>query len=128
MSQKKVSGIIYSVLLAICLVVLGYLLGSGHGTKQVQVITGTSPHIRHSATAAAHKSGGNSNMAAIVDLNTVDQVQLETLPGIGPTLAERIISYRESIGKFETKEQLLEIPGIGQAKYEQIADLVTVGG
>ena len=128
MSQKKVSGIIYFILLAICFVVLGYLLGSGHGTKQVQVIIGESPHIRHSTTAAAYKSEGNSNMAAVVDLNAVNQAQLETLPGIGPTLAERIISYRESIGRFESKEQLLEVPGIGQAKYEQIADLVTVGG
>lgn len=60
-----------------------------------------------------------------VNLNTADSAALETLPGIGPTLAQRIIDYRQSHGPFERIEDLLQVSGIGQATFEGMKDLIT---
>ncbi len=70
------------------------------------------------STAAA--SGG------LLNLNSATAPQLELLPGIGPTLAQSIVSYREAHGLFRSLDDLLDVPGIGPAKLEQIRGLVTV--
>jgi competence protein ComEA len=70
------------------------------------------------STAAA--SGG------LLNINSATAPQLELLPGIGPTLAQSIISYREAHGLFRSVDNLLDVPGIGPAKLEQIRGLVTV--
>ena len=51
-----------------------------------------------------------------IDLNTAGYFDLQALPGIGPALAERIISYRDSVGKFQSVEELQKVKGIGKAK------------
>ena len=61
-----------------------------------------------------------------LDLNTATAAELETLPGIGPVLAERILTYRAEIGEFSTVEQLQEVKGIGAKKLDAIRDLVVV--
>lgn len=61
-----------------------------------------------------------------IDLNAADQAQLETLPRIGPALAERIIAWREDNGGFTSIEDLLAVPGIGDKLLESLRDLVTV--
>ena len=64
----------------------------------------------------------------IVNINTATAAQLETLPGIGPVLAERIVAYRDEHGSFRAVEELTKVKGIGTAKVEAILDLITVGG
>ena len=61
-----------------------------------------------------------------LDLNAATAAGLETLPGIGPVLAERILAYRAEIGGFATVEQLLEVRGIGEKKLDAVRDLVVV--
>ena len=68
--------------------------------------------------------GGSSG--SLVNLNTADSAALETLPGIGPSIAAAIIRHREQHGAFSRVEGLLEVPGIGEAKLEQLASLVSV--
>lgn len=65
---------------------------------------------------------------ALVDLNTADQAALETLPGIGPVLAERIIDYRAEHGPFQDAAQLMLVDGIGDKLFSRLAALVTVSG
>jgi competence protein ComEA len=60
----------------------------------------------------------------VLSINQASATDLESLPGVGPVLAERIVSYRESNGRFEAVEDLLEVPGIGEAKLDAIRDLV----
>lgn len=61
-----------------------------------------------------------------VNLNTADAATLDTLPGIGASLAGRIISYREANGPFQATEDLVKVSGIGQSTYDKLKDLVTV--
>jgi competence protein ComEA len=61
-----------------------------------------------------------------VDLNTATAEQLDTLPGVGPATAAAIIAHREQHGPFTSVDQLLDVRGIGEAKLEQLRDLVSV--
>ena len=63
----------------------------------------------------------------LIDINTASQSELETLPGIGPTTAQKIIEYREQNGAFVSIEELINVSGIGPGLYERIKDLITVG-
>ncbi|MBX3195086.1 MAG: ComEA family DNA-binding protein [Microbacteriaceae bacterium] len=61
-----------------------------------------------------------------VNLNTADAAALETLPRIGPAMAQRILDWRERNGRFASVEDLLDVAGIGAATLDQLRDLVTV--
>lgn len=61
-----------------------------------------------------------------VNINTALQTELETLPGIGPSLAQRILEYRETNGKFQKIEDLKNVKGIGDSKYSNIKDYVCI--
>jgi len=61
-----------------------------------------------------------------ISINRADAWLLDALPGIGPALAQNIIQYRGENGPFESIEKLMRVPGIGQAKYDGLSDLITV--
>jgi competence protein ComEA len=63
-----------------------------------------------------------------ININLAGQAELETLPGIGPTLARRIVTHREENGPFSTIADLLAVSGIGDAKLSQVEPMITVGG
>lgn len=69
------------------------------------------------------KYGGKSNM---ININTATQTELESLSGIGPSTALKIINYREEHGKFKSIEEIKEVPGIGDAKFNSIKDMIEV--
>lgn len=62
----------------------------------------------------------------LVNINTADAQQLQALPGIGPAISERIVQYRQTHGPFKTKEDIKNVQGIGDKKFEAIKDLITV--
>ncbi|MGN1299380.1 MAG: helix-hairpin-helix domain-containing protein [Candidatus Scatovivens sp.] len=61
-----------------------------------------------------------------ININKATQTELETLPGIGPSLALKIIRYREENGKFNNIEELKNVKGVGENKYEEIKELIKV--
>ncbi|WP_252226973.1 helix-hairpin-helix domain-containing protein [Caldicoprobacter algeriensis] len=61
-----------------------------------------------------------------VNINTADEATLDTLPGIGPSKAKRIIEYREQNGPFKSIEEIKNVSGIGDKTFEQLKDLITV--
>lgn len=63
-----------------------------------------------------------------IDINAAGQEEFMALPGIGEVLANRILAWREEQGGFSRVEDILNVEGIGKGKYENIIDLITVGG
>ena len=61
-----------------------------------------------------------------VNVNEADAKELESIRGIGPMLAQRILQFREANGPFEQLEDLVQVPGIGQAKFDKIKSQVTL--
>ncbi|HVE92927.1 MAG TPA: ComEA family DNA-binding protein [Actinomycetota bacterium] len=87
------------------------------GDKVVLPVRGQSDGPPGSAGAAAAKK---------VNLNTATVAELDTLPGIGPATAQKILDFRTQHGSFKTVKDLGKVPGIGARKLEQLADLVSV--
>ena len=70
--------------------------------------------------------GGGTGGGGLVNLNTATPEQLQTLPGVGPVLAQRIIDYREQNGHFRSVADLRKVTGIGDARYNELKARVTV--
>lgn len=103
----------------------GFFIGRNHGRVPVQ--------IRALPTAAAGTESSVSGETGpvqpeVVNINTATAAELQTLPGIGPVLAQRILDYREANGPFRSVGDLGLVNGIGEKKLEEIWDYVTTGG
>ena len=70
--------------------------------------------------------GAGAGGAGLININTADAAALETLPGIGPALASRIIAWRDANGGFRAVDELLAVSGIGQKTLDGFRDQVTV--
>jgi competence protein ComEA len=82
---------------------------------------------RRGEAAGPSSTSSPASDSTVVDINSADQTALETIPGIGPVKAAAILEYRESAGRFESVEELLEVTGIGPATLESMRAHVTAG-
>ena len=82
--------------------------------------------VGESAAGGAGGAGRAVGGGGAININSADAAALETLPGVGPVLASKIIAYRESNGPFKSPQDLDDVSGIGPALLEQIVPLVTV--
>lgn len=89
-----------------------------------QVVAGQAASVP--GTSASAVAPGASPGAALVSLNSADQTQLETLPGVGPVTAAAILQWRADNGAFTSVDQLIEVSGIGEKTLAQIAPFVTL--
>lgn len=125
-------GLVLLVLLCLgCAFALGVVFGRGSGWEQVVL---TSYLVEYRDPSSGEPESAAESDAPIwepsetkpVNINTASQAQLEMLPGIGPALAEAILSYRTDFGPFVTTEQLMEVPGIGEKRYAAVEKLICV--
>ena len=126
MKGKKIPLILFGMLLVCLSFALGYLLGNGSGETVVAVSTQAPEKVVRNEDPFSGKTVEFDE--GLINLNTADRSQLETLPGIGPELAERILAYREENGLFVAKEQIMDVDGIGEVRYEKLEALITIGG
>ena len=80
-----------------------------------------------SGGGAGAGAGGHGTDGGVIDLNTADADALDTLPGVGPVLAERIIDWRTEHGRFTSIDELAEVSGIGEKLLGRLRDKVRVG-
>ena len=69
---------------------------------------------------------GGTTLSTKININKATQTELETIPGIGPSTALKIINYRKENGKFSSIEDIKNISGIGDAKFENIKDYISI--
>ena len=69
---------------------------------------------------------GKLNTGTQININTADKNELDSLPGVGPALAERIMEYRQTNGTFNDLEELKKVPGIGPSKFEKLKEKITL--
>ncbi|WEV58266.1 helix-hairpin-helix domain-containing protein [Bifidobacterium sp. ESL0728] len=98
--------------------------GAGQNSDTSGALTSANPSAQSGVTGASTGvSGSNSNL---INLNNADSTQLQQIKGVGPVMAQKIIEYRASIGRFTSVDQLLNVSGIGQKTLEKIRGQVTV--
>jgi len=94
---------------------------------QGEVVAGAPPVAPGGAGASGGSGGSGSGAAAVkVNLNTATLAELDTLPRIGPTMAQRILDYRDAQGRFGSIDDLRNVTGIGDKTFAALQDLITV--
>lgn len=98
-------------------------------TKREAAAGGTASGAGASAGTSAAGTGGSSTASGSsskVNINTASVEELQTLSGIGPSLSQRIVDYRESKGPFTSIEGIKEVSGIGDTRFESIKDSICI--
>ena len=91
-----------------------------HPRKRAAILGGIA--VLLAASAAALAADG------VVNINTAAESQLMLLPRVGPSLAKKIVEYRQANGEFKAADELVLVPGIGDRTYELMAPYITVKG
>ena len=116
--------LIFCVFICIC---TGILIGRHTQPRQIRIM-GTSNNSLSQSAEGSQVESTTAASSGILNINTATQAQLQMLPGIGETIAQRIVDYRNSIGQFHSLDELLMVEGIGEKRLEQIREYITVGG
>jgi len=101
--------------------------GSSGGLNLARLLLdGEQIEVARDAAPDAPAPSGGGGAAGPVNLNTATLEQLDTLPGVGPVMAGRILDWRAQHGRFATVDQLREVSGVGDRTFERLSPLVTV--
>jgi competence protein ComEA len=98
-----------------------------HDEEQIHIPRQGDPTLPAPAPTPAPAVASAGGSPGKVNINTASAAELDTLPGIGPGYAERIIAYREANGPFQHIEDIQNVPGIGPATFARIKGLITTG-
>ncbi len=85
------------------------------------------PIVAAPVAGGQEDSSSGATAGGLVNINTANLEELDTLPGVGPATAQRIIDYRDANGPFASIEAIMDVSGIGEATFERLQDLITVG-
>ena len=118
--MKKYPWILLGITGMFLCILLGIFIGRNLRTSYIP--------LRNENNQSASTNGSQNQADGRIDINTASAEQLQLIPGIGEVLAQRIIDYRTEHTAFTSVEELMEISGIGQAKFAQMKPYVKIGG
>ena len=122
---------IIHILAAFLTAVVAFMSGLFFGRKlsgpaiQISAVISDGPTI---VTAPAKEPREEIQVSFPIDINSATLQELMALPGIGEVLAQRIIDYRAEHGSFESIEGIMEVTGISDKRFEDVKDLICIGG
>ena len=122
--QKRAMGILVLVTCIFAAFTLGFFAGRHLNRAPVRIYQIASP----TDASGSDPTVTDPVQPLMVNINTATALELEALPGIGATLAQRIVDYRRENGPFESPEALINVKGIGENKMKDLLDLITIGG
>ena len=93
----------------------------------VAALVGSAPSVWAQAPKAPAASKARATTSAPVNLNSATAAQLQTLPGIGASTAQRILDYRQKNGAYKKIEELMNVKGIGEKSFLKLKPLISVG-
>jgi len=120
------------ILLASVLVMSGLLLIKQKDApaifteSAVSGATSSSSSTVEKPTTSSSQQVSNSKVSTVVNINKASLEELDTLPGVGPATAQKIVDYRTQNGDFKSVEGIMDVSGIGPSKYSQIQSLISI--
>ena len=126
MKEKKYNLLIPIICAVIFVFFMGYYIGRRSKIPVITFVPSETERVETSYSTTERSMPSEEAEDGLINLNTADFLELKSLPGIGDSLAQRIIDYREGHGGFHSVLELMDIEGIGQKKFDAIKDLVTV--
>ena len=123
--MKKYGSLCLILICCICISFTGgFFLGRNFNHATVEISKSQAPSDSRPSDGDDEVPPGDER----ININTATEDQLQLLPGIGATLAHRIVEYRNMNGPFENVAQLMSVDGIGTGRLNAIVDYITVGG
>lgn len=84
------------------------------------------PTVNKAAVAKTQSESQAQATSQTININTADVKMLQTLPRIGPKIAQRVVSYREENGAFKAVEDIKKVRGIGEKTFEKLKPLISI--
>ena len=122
-SRELPSGFLarYKPQIIVCILVVALLAGGAYYSSR---ISESAPKTVYSTSLEEAETEAQKPL--LVNINTADAKELDELPEVGPSTAEKIVEYRRHHGKFKSVDELEEVPGIGPKTLQKIKPFVTV--
>ena len=126
--KKQHITLLMCITLIFCAFLLGFFLGRNQNHEVVH-ISSLSLNANHNITPTMPSEIPDAEEVHFpININDATLQELMALPGIGETIAKRIVDFRKFNGNFAKPEELLHVDGIGPSKLEAILDYITTGG
>ncbi|MCM1054838.1 MAG: helix-hairpin-helix domain-containing protein [Bacteroides sp.] len=125
MKEKTVFWLFSLIFVSACVIVL-LVNDITRRSDEVYVKEITAAEETLGVSAAAEEKAPSGETPELININTATAEELTALPGIGRTIADRIVEYREKNGGFDSTDELTKVNGIGESKLEAVRDMITV--